>query len=376
MSYRLTYLFLIEYFRTHKVKTIFSLLGIILSVALFVTTTFNGERAEKTLVDFSLGYFGDKFHAKIKNQNDRIGITDELIEKIFYNKDLRFIDSIHPRIQKSVLISDGNETISVVYQGIDFIKEASDFQDLIGNCSDSKCEKKNSNTFISQALFLKMGSRSFDFLFEGKKYSVKDAEVLNSEGGIFILEDLSYAKERFGLANYSFLLLVISNNETKNLITFKSFLSEIDNSIIIETVEEIKARAANVLKSFHLNLIIISMISVLIAFFMVSNTMSGIFINRKRELGILRCRARAGTIRAAFLAEAALLSVAGALAGFALGHVGAWGVRLAFPQLPAWPPDWAVIAALATALGTGVLFGVLPARRAARLDPVQALSKR
>ncbi|ENO75546.1 ABC transporter permease, partial [Thauera aminoaromatica] len=55
---------------------------------------------------------------------------------------------------------------------------------------------------------------------------------------------------------------------------------------------------------------------------------------------------------------------------------GAWGVRLAFPQLPAWPPDWAVIAALATALGTGVLFGVLPARRAARLDAVQALSKR
>jgi len=322
MSYRLTYLFLIEYFRTHKVKTIFSLLGIILSVALFVTTTFNGERAEKTLVDFSLGYFGDKFHAKIKNQNDRIGITDELIEKIFYNKDLRFIDSIHPRIQKSVLISDGNETISVVYQGIDFIKEASDFQDLIGNCSDSKCEKKNSNTFISQALFLKMGSRSFDFLFEGKKYSVKDAEVLNSEGGIFILEDLSYAKERFGLANYSFLLLVISNNETKNLITFKSFLSEIDNSIIIETVEEIKARAANVLKSFHLNLIIISMISVLIAFFMVSNTMSGIFINRKRELGILRCL---GTSRFEnlflFLMQALILGVLGTVLGIQLGII-------------------------------------------------------
>ena len=82
MSYRLTYLFLIEYFRTHKVK-LYSLLGIILSVALFVTTTFNGERAERTLVDFSLGYFGEKFHAKIKNQNDRIGISDEFIEKVF-----------------------------------------------------------------------------------------------------------------------------------------------------------------------------------------------------------------------------------------------------------------------------------------------------
>jgi putative ABC transport system permease protein len=83
--------FLVEYFRTHKVKTFFSLLGIVLSVALFVTTTFNGERAEKTLVDFSLGYFGDKYQAKIKNLNDRIGIEDLVIEKLFYENELRFI---------------------------------------------------------------------------------------------------------------------------------------------------------------------------------------------------------------------------------------------------------------------------------------------
>ena len=380
MSYRLTYLFLIEYFRTHKVKTIFSLLGIILSVALFVTTTFNGERAEKTLVDFSLGYFGDKFHAKIKNQNDRIGITDELIEKIFYNKDLRFIDSIHPRIQKSVLISDGNETISVVYQGIDFIKEASDFQDLIGNCPDSNCEKKNSNTFISQALFLKMGSRSFDFLFEGKKYSVKDAEVLNSDGGIFILEDLSYAKERFGLANYSFLLLVISDNETKNLITLKSILSEIDNSIIIETVEEIKSRAANVLKSFHLNLIIISMISVLIAFFMVSNTMSGIFINRKRELGILRCL---GTSRFEnlflFLMQALILGILGTALGIQLGIVFSkysffsgestltdMNQSISYSRIP----TKIILASSVIGILGSFLSGLFPAIRSSRLQPI------
>ena len=40
------------------------------------------------------------------------------------------------------------------------------------------------------------------------------------------------------------------------------------------------------------------------------------------------------------------------------------------------PPAWAVAAALGVALGTGLLFGVLPARRAARLDPVQALARR
>jgi len=41
----------------------------------------------------------------------------------------------------------------------------------------------------------------------------------------------------------------------------------------------------------------------------------------------------------------------------------------AFPALPAHPPAWALIAALAVSLASGALFGVLPARRAARLDP-------
>ena len=40
------------------------------------------------------------------------------------------------------------------------------------------------------------------------------------------------------------------------------------------------------------------------------------------------------------------------------------------------PPLWAVLAALATALGTGLVFGALPARRAAALDPVHALARR
>jgi predicted lysophospholipase L1 biosynthesis ABC-type transport system permease subunit len=46
------------------------------------------------------------------------------------------------------------------------------------------------------------------------------------------------------------------------------------------------------------------------------------------------------------------------------------------PAYPAYPPDWAVLAGLGTALVTGILFGVLPARRAARLDPVESLAKR
>ena len=82
------------------------------------------------------------------------------------------------------------------------------------------------------------------------------------------------------------------------------------------------------------------------------------------------------TIRTAFLTEAAMLSLAGAVLGFALGHAGAAIIRQLYPVYPAYPPDWAAIAGLGTALVTGILFGVLPARRAARLDPVESLAKR
>ena len=121
----------------------------------------------------------------------------------------------------------------------------------------------------------------------------------------------------------------------------------------------------------------IAAISLAVAGVLVMNVMLVSVTQRTAEIGLLKALGATGrAIRASFLTEAALLSVGGALFGVALGHLGAWGVRLAFPLLPAWPPDWAVAAGLFTSLATGLLFGVLPARRAARLDPIQALARR
>ena len=108
----------------------------------------------------------------------------------------------------------------------------------------------------------------------------------------------------------------------------------------------------------------------------VMNVMLVAVTQRTGEIGLLKALgATARTIRLAFLAEAAMLSTVGAVVGYLLGQLGAFGLRQAFPVFPAYPPDWAVIAGLSTALITGLLFGVMPARRAARLDPVQALMK-
>jgi putative ABC transport system permease protein len=62
--------------------------------------------------------------------------------------------------------------------------------------------------------------------------------------------------------------------------------------------------------------------------------------------------------------------------GYLLGQLGSWSIRYAFPELDAYAPAWAVVIALVVAVITGLLFSLMPARRAARLDPVLALSGR
>ena len=114
-----------------------------------------------------------------------------------------------------------------------------------------------------------------------------------------------------------------------------------------------------------------------VAGILVMNVMLVSVTQRTSEIGLLKALGATGSnIRLLFLTEACMLSLAGALVGFGLGQMGAAVIRQLYPTFPAYPPDWAVLAGLGTALVTGILFGVLPPRRAAQLAPVQALSKR
>ncbi|MDO9071711.1 MAG: ABC transporter permease [Rubrivivax sp.] len=121
----------------------------------------------------------------------------------------------------------------------------------------------------------------------------------------------------------------------------------------------------------------IAAISLAVAGILVMNVMLVSVAQRRSEIGLLKALGASGaTIRSAFLVEAALLSGLGALVGYALGLAGAAVIRALYPVFPAYPPDWAVLAGLGTAVVTGLVFGVLPARRAAQLDPVTALARR
>jgi putative ABC transport system permease protein len=94
---------------------------------------------------------------------------------------------------------------------------------------------------------------------------------------------------------------------------------------------------------------------------------------RTREIGVRKALgATRGEIMFQFLVEAATLTLVGCTIGMGLGAAVAWGVR-SFSPIPASIPLIAVVAALSASVLTGVLFGLYPANKASRLDPVEAL---
>ncbi len=95
---------------------------------------------------------------------------------------------------------------------------------------------------------------------------------------------------------------------------------------------------------------------------------------RTGEIGLVRALgASRGQVQALFLAEAAALAGLGGLAGVAVGLCFGLVLRLAVPGLPVETPMRFVLAGLLTSVLTGLVSGVLPARRAAGLDPIEAL---
>jgi putative ABC transport system permease protein len=95
---------------------------------------------------------------------------------------------------------------------------------------------------------------------------------------------------------------------------------------------------------------------------------------RVGEIGLLRALgATAAQVQTVFLAEAVALASLGGLAGIVIGLGGGALIRLAVPGLPIETPMRFVLAGLATSFLTGIVAGVAPARRAASLDPIEAL---
>jgi putative ABC transport system permease protein len=114
-------------------------------------------------------------------------------------------------------------------------------------------------------------------------------------------------------------------------------------------------------------------IGIVVGGIVIMNIMLMSVTERTHEIGILKSLgASRRDIRRQFLAESAMLSLLGGVAGLVAGSALAALVEFASP-LPARVTAWSVAVALGLGVSVGIVFGVYPAHRAARLDPIEAL---
>ena len=146
-----------------------------------------------------------------------------------------------------------------------------------------------------------------------------------------------------------------------------------DNDFAIVRAEQIVEIFNQLTGMFFIVIVGLSSVGMLVGGIGVIGIMLISVTERTREIGIRKAiGATRQEIKWQFLIESSMLTAAGAVTGLLVGW-GASETLAAISPLPARIPIWSVAAAVVLAILTGILFGMLPALRASRLDPVEAL---
>lgn len=193
---------------------------------------------------------------------------------------------------------------------------------------------------------------------------VATAQAMLNTNTLFRILVEARSREQIGEVKTRVLKMITQRHEGEEDVTV------ITQDAVLQTFDKI-------LSVLTLGVAGIAAISLAVAGILVMNVMLVSVTQRTGEIGLLKALgATSASVRQLFMVEAILLSLTGGVTGVGLGYLGAALLRHFYPTFPAYPPLWAVAAGLGTALASGLIFGVMPARRAAQLDPIQALSKR
>jgi ABC-type antimicrobial peptide transport system permease subunit len=142
----------------------------------------------------------------------------------------------------------------------------------------------------------------------------------------------------------------------------------------ISSAESLIGQFRQIIATVGLVMVVVSSIGLLVGGIGVMNIMLVSVTERTREIGVRKAiGARRSDIVWQFLLEAMTLTASGGLIGILMGWLLSASIRTFVPSLPSTVPLWSVVAGFSVATSVGLFFGLWPALKAARLDPIAAL---
>jgi putative ABC transport system permease protein len=224
---------------------------------------------------------------------------------------------------------------------------------------------------------LRVGSQEFTVVGTMEKVG----SVLGQDQDNFVMVPLSVFLRMQGLHN-SLIISVKTNaanfepaqdQVTLTLRARRHLAPNMENDFFIGTKESYMALWRSISSAFFAVFIMVSAISIIVGGIVIMNVMLVSVTARKREIGVRRAvGATKVDIVRQFIAESVTQCLVGGLVGIALGFLVALFLRTYTP-FPASVQSWVAVLGVFLSSGVGLFFGIYPALRAARLDPIVAL---
>ena len=388
---------------SNKSRTLLSTLGIIIGVAAVIIMMAIGQ-GSKEQTRAELSKMGTNLLTIRPGADMRGGVRQDpsamqTLKQPDYEAlltELTLVTNISPEVNSSgQVIYGNNNTTSTIYGGNSSYLDIRLWKISDGDNFDDDDIKKSSKVCLVGTTVVKelFGDKDYDAV--GKTIRFKSIPfriigILKSKGynswGMdqdnVIIAPYTTVMKRINAQTYFSSILASAISEDKSDAAIDEITKVLrrthkikpgqDDNFNIRSQQEWMETMSSTMDSITLILVVAAAFSLLVAGIGIMNIMLVSVTERTKEIGLrMSVGARGIDISRQFLIESILISLSGGVIGVILGYLASWGAQAL--GLPATVPLWSVLVSFGVCAAIGLLFGYVPARKAAMMDPIEAI---
>lgn len=388
---------------SNKSRTLLSTLGIIIGVAAVIIMMAIGQ-GSKEQTRAELSKMGTNLLTIRPGADMRGGVRQDpsamqTLKQPDYEAlltELTLVTNISPEVNSSGQVIYGNSnTTSTIYGGNSSYLDIRLWKISDGDNFDDDDIKKSSKVCLVGTTVVKelFGDKDYDAV--GKTIRFKSIPfriigILKSKGynswGMdqdnVIIAPYTTVMKRINAQTYFSSILASAISEDKSDAAIDEITKVLrrthkikpgqDDNFNIRSQQEWMETMSSTMDSITLILVVAAAFSLLVAGIGIMNIMLVSVTERTKEIGLrMSVGARGIDISRQFLIESILISLSGGVIGVILGYLASWGAQAL--GLPATVPLWSVLVSFGVCAAIGLLFGYVPARKAAMMDPIEAI---